>query len=359
MQRSLSDAARALGVRYPERGIVLTASGTTALTLALDASSTTRARVVALPAYACPDVAAAAIGAGFRIMLYDTNSHTLAPELTSVQSALDRGASHVVVAHLCGRVSDVAPIRAIAERSGAVVIEDAAQHAGGSYDGIRAGQLADWSILSFGRGKGLNAGGGGALVYATTSVDVPAITNYSSRLGQAISLGKAAVTDFLSTPTRFWIPAALPFLGIGETEFREPVAVTGMSPAAATLLCAALTRESTAIAQRQDVERFYEENLTDVAAVTCIARDHRAVSGALRFPIRIDSPRASALTNLGVVRFYPRTLHDYAQIQRHVIGPLPEMPGADALSQTLYTLPTHELVTMSERQEIVARLRAR
>ena len=75
--------------RYAPRGVLLTDSGTAALTAALLGVLRDRAgAAVTMPAYACFDVATAADGADAPVLLYDVDPHTLAPELTQVRAAL-------------------------------------------------------------------------------------------------------------------------------------------------------------------------------------------------------------------------------------------------------------------------------
>ena len=57
-------------------------------------------------------------------------------------------------------------LRALAAMGGdADAAEDAAQEAGATLHGRRLGSFGDLSVLSFGRGKGVTGGGGGALLY--------------------------------------------------------------------------------------------------------------------------------------------------------------------------------------------------
>src|SRR6266571_3513589 len=147
------------------RALFLADSGTSALQIALRATLSDRPGApVALPAYCCYDVATAAAGAGVPVVLYDVAAHTLAPDLPSLEQALDRGARAIVVAHLYGMPVDIRPIRERAAQAGAIVIEDAAQGIGAAIGNAPVGTIGSLSILSFGRGKGLSTGGGGAVL---------------------------------------------------------------------------------------------------------------------------------------------------------------------------------------------------
>jgi len=55
----------------------------------------------------------------------------------------------IVVAHLYGTPGKVAEIKTIADRHGALIIEDAAESLGATYNGIQTGMFGDYSCISF------------------------------------------------------------------------------------------------------------------------------------------------------------------------------------------------------------------
>ncbi|GIX50893.1 DegT/DnrJ/EryC1/StrS family aminotransferase [Sphaerotilus sulfidivorans] len=87
--------------------------------------------------------------------------------------------------HLYGQVAEMAALRALADRYGLKLIEDAAQAHGARQHGVRAGALGDAAAFSFYPGKNLGAlGDGGAI---TTNDDALAerlrqLRNYGSAL---------------------------------------------------------------------------------------------------------------------------------------------------------------------------------
>src|SRR6266487_3041737 len=71
-QRAVARVEALLRERYAPRSVLLTESGTAALTTALLGLQHGRtAKAVAIPAYSCYDVATAAEGAGTPVLLYD------------------------------------------------------------------------------------------------------------------------------------------------------------------------------------------------------------------------------------------------------------------------------------------------
>jgi dTDP-4-amino-4,6-dideoxygalactose transaminase len=327
---------------------MLTGSGTGALALALHHAATPGC-TVALPAYACPDLGTAAIAAGAGIRLYDVDPRTLGPDWDSLDAALD-GADLVVGAHLFGRLVDIGEITRRAKQVGAVVIEDAAQFAGGTREGISGGALAAWSILSFGRGKGLNTGGGGALMVQGDGLPAVALSPAS---GATVHLLKTTVSEYLARPAAYGIPARIPALGLGDTVYRPPVAPTGISPVAAALLPEALRTLPLAAAARRSAEQRYETALRDVSHLQCCNAEPIAVSGALRFPLLASPEQMAPLRPLGIARAYPRTLLEYAEIAQRITNGSGAFPGARELAARLHTLPTHGLLTPHDIERII------
>ncbi|WGY03551.1 DegT/DnrJ/EryC1/StrS family aminotransferase [Nocardioides sp. QY071] len=70
----------------------------------------------------------------------------------------------IVAVDLVGQPADFDELRAVADRHGLWLVEDAACSAGASYKGRPAGSLADLAAFSFHGRKGITSGEGGALV---------------------------------------------------------------------------------------------------------------------------------------------------------------------------------------------------
>ncbi len=159
--------------RYHSDHVVLCDSGTSALILALRVASDGAPKpLVALPAYGCYDLATAAIAVGADVVLFDLDPETLAPDPVSFARALQRGPCAVVVAYLYGIPFDAAALSRQAAEVGAILIEDAAQGFGASVADTPCGGIGPLSVLSFGRGKGVTGGGGGALLMRGVSPEL-------------------------------------------------------------------------------------------------------------------------------------------------------------------------------------------
>ena len=347
-------AARLLEEHYRPRALVLTDSGTAALILALRGGLAERPGApVALPAYCCYDVLTAAVGANAPVVLYDIDPVTLAPDLVSLERALQLGAGAVVVAHLYGVPVDLSAIGTLAANAGALVIEDAAQGAGASVNGRAAGTGGSLAVLSFGRGKGVTAGAGGALL-ANDDAGVEAIGRTQIELGTSPRgwslVGAIFAQWLLARPPVYALPASLPFLHLGETVYYAPKKPRRLSRCAAGVLQVTWQfAASEAACRRRRAERLASRLRAEGPfAPVSVLPGH--VPGYLRLPVIASlGARREATTpparRLGVVRGYPASLVDLPACRTRCVNTHIGFPGARMLVKRLVTLPTHSRVS--------------
>jgi len=349
-ERAEARVVALLAERYGAKAVLLTDSGTTALTAALVGVLKERAgSAVAVPAFSCYDVATAADGAGAPVLLYDMDPHTLGPDAASLRAALRRGAGAIVVAHLYGYPVDLGEITRLAADAGAVVIEDAAQAAGATLGGRPAGGQGSLAVLSFGRGKGLTGGSGGALL-AYDAVGVRLVERVRGLVGDPRrglrDLMALAAQLLLVRPNLYSLPAALPFLHLGETIYREPRPLRAPSTASCSVLAATWTLAHRALeARRRHAARLLVELQRQPGFATIRAPDH-ARPGYLRLPV-LASPMArravaeGAARRLGVMPGYPKPLCDLERFGGRTLNRDAAFPGSRLLAARLCTLPTH------------------
>lgn len=75
----------------------------------------------------------------------------------------------IVVAHLYGTPGKIDEIRAIAEKHGALIVEDAAESFGATYKGVQTGMFGTESVISFNGNKIITGSSGG--MYLTDSLE--------------------------------------------------------------------------------------------------------------------------------------------------------------------------------------------
>lgn len=360
---------RLLGLRAPAvalRGgleehlgtaVGLRVSGRDAMRVALGelARETGRDEVI-VPAFTCFSVPAAAVAAGLRVRLVDVTERGALDPTALEALPLERAAA-VVVSNLFGVPEPVGPIRDRVEPAGVRVVDDAAQALGATGPEGPVGSRGARGILSFGRGKPLEALGGGALV-GGGSPGAPE-TVEPGDAGRLPAL-LAALGYRLATSGALygWI-ASIPALGVGRTVF-DP----GFPQGEIRARCAALGAARLPDLEAHRAERAREaERIASAVAGRPGLRPLLAPSGWTgaypRLAIRVADAdtRERVLAALeplgaGAGRLYPTSLARVAALAPHRVE-ASECPGAEALCDGLFTLPTHGRWHAEQRERIV------
>ncbi|MEO8448392.1 MAG: DegT/DnrJ/EryC1/StrS family aminotransferase [Gemmatimonadota bacterium] len=344
---------------YGTDEMVLTDSGTSALRLALEAipvAAPGKPALVAMPAYACYDLATAADGAGVRVVLYDVDPNTLSPDLASLEHALSMGASAVVVVHLYGLSVDLDAITRIVAAAGAVLIEDAAQAVGASYRGRPLGSFGAFGVLSFGRGKGRTAGAGGALLVNDPCARELLLARADPGLPVHDPLGsvaKLAVQWLLGGPAAYRIPASLPFLGLGETPYHRPIPGGALGRRAAAILATTWDASLAEASVRRGNAARWNDVLAGRSQVKAVEPLAGSVPGFLRYPVRLPSGVLDdRARSLGMIPGYPTALADLRGFAERCLPTGRPFPGGRELAMRLVTWPTHGWVTEADRRAV-------
>ena len=346
-------------------------SGTEALQMALRLAMRQFANpIVALPAFTCFDVAAAAVGERARLTFYDVDPNTLSPDLCSLKRALERGARVAVITPLYGFPVDWDGVAELVAQHGALAVEDAAQGGHGDWRGRIVGSMGPLSVLSFGRGKGWTGGSGGALLVREggawrgleeTLAGVPA--GPRGPQAELRVLGGLAAQWALGRPTWYAIPRAIPWLRLGETVYRNPASPRPMTRAASACLAATWPNAAHEAATRRRSAAAVLEAITSSTAIRPITPLPGATPGYLRLPLRLARglcgfPQPATVTRLGLARSYPSVLAAIPQVRPFIDDSPSGWPGAAELVRTLWTVPTHSLLAPMERSVLVTQLQA-
>lgn len=166
----------------------------------------------------------------------------------AVEAAITPRTVGIIAVDVFGQPADFDELRAIADKHGLWLIEDAACSAGASYRGRQAGSLADIATFSFHGRKGITAGEGGAL-----TTDNQEWADHARKLhtyGIAPALSREASTD-------------LPIPSFDEAGFNYR-----MSDVAAGIMLAQLDRLPTLVANRAETARLYGERLPGIEGVS-------------------------------------------------------------------------------------------
>lgn len=335
-------------------------SGTSALAVALRFAAQRRpGRPVLLPAWGCYDLATAADAAEVEVGLYDLDPATLGPDWDSLASGLRGEPAAVVAVHFFGVPVDLQRLSTLTRAAGAALIEDAAQGAGGELGGKPLGAWGDLSLLSFGRGKGLTGGRGGALLAHQESwreaVATVALPPGRESAAEAIAL---LAQWLLTRPGIYRLPASLPWLGLGQTVYHPPHPAAGLSALAAGTLAVTLDLAISEADRRRRHAAWLRERIA-LGACQVPSGVAGGVPGWLRLPVVLPREQSAALSKgsaraLGIYPGYPLALAELPGFGARLTERNTPTPGARELARRLVTLPTHGGLRDADLERLVA-----
>jgi dTDP-4-amino-4,6-dideoxygalactose transaminase len=152
-----AEFAKYLGARHA----VAVSSATAGLHLALDVAGIRPGDEVITTPYTFTATAATVLHVGARPVLADIRPDTLNIDPVEVERRITPRTRALVPVHMAGLPCDMEPLRALAERHGLLVIEDAAHALPARYRGRTIGTLSDLTVFSFYAGKNITTGEGG------------------------------------------------------------------------------------------------------------------------------------------------------------------------------------------------------
>jgi dTDP-4-amino-4,6-dideoxygalactose transaminase len=167
----------------------------------------------------------------------------------------------------------------------------------------------------------------------------------------------ALAQSALGRPEVYGVPAAIPWLHLGETRYCEPQEPRGMSRTAAALLERTLPLATREAGLRRANGEALLHRLASRSDTRAITPPTGGTPGFLRLPVRLqrglDGFTDPVLARrLGVAAGYPSTLAALPPLQRH-LARAGRWPGAEELVRELVTLPTHSLVSEGDRDRLV------
>jgi dTDP-4-amino-4,6-dideoxygalactose transaminase len=304
---------------------------------------------VLIPDYTCYSVAAAIVKAGLKIRFYDLDPKTLTPDRNSLELNCSKLTLAVISQHLFGIPIDLTAFGDITASTGAYHIEDAAQAFGCQDHGKPLGTAGDFGLFSFGRGKPLPLGGGGALVSNHHDVNrmLPAIEASSKWNPLVITM----MTQIVAKPYLYGLAEMLP-IGLGETIFHFKTEDTKL--ALSKLLKPMMGYLPRLNTHRRSVASIYR-NLIDSKHLMSVPEFQEPIYQ--RFPVLAkNGPLPTELRRLGVRRLYPKALHQEVRIAAYAKNIGQKLHGAETLAKKLITLPTHHGINEKIAETIVRKV---
>lgn len=324
---------RYLGANY----VIFMPSGTTAITAVLQALLPPNKDEVILPSFVCKNVPFAVQAAGKNLIFAEAKWDTFNLDEDDIKEKIAERTGAVVAVHLFGTPCNIEGIKAIAKEKGVLLIEDAAQAFGASYEGEKTSTIGDVGILSF-NNKVIDACGGGAVV--TNSKEIyEKVKNYRDSHFSVTRKG------YFKNLIRCWLVSQHPRLAKAiadrlpqKTSINLP---TRLCVSTLVLLRSILPVIDVITSRRQENFKLYDEYLQSLY----IEKPHydMMVEPACTFyTIRLKPSSLarrrdeiqSALDNRGVhTRVVARATHN-------LYGSVADLCVTDELTQCTFSLPT-------------------
>lgn len=256
----------------------------------------------------------------------------------AVEAAITSKTVGIVAVDVAGQCADYDELRAVADRHGLFLVEDAACSAGATYRGRAAGSLADVATFSFHGRKGITAGEGGAFV--TDRADLAAHARKLHTYGIEGALSRAASRE-------------LPIPSFDELGYNYR-----MSDVTAGMMLAQLDRLPDLLAARRHAAARYAELLKDFELVTLPAtaadRDHTWQAYILTLDPSVDRGEvALRLRERGV----QCNFGTYASHVQPLYNSTSECPVAAELFARHLAIPMHANLVDAQIETVAAAVR--
>ena len=302
---------------------IAVSSGTSALIVALTAHGIGEGDEVLVPTFTYAATANAVLLVGARPVLVDIHANTFAIDVDLAEAAITPQTRAIVPVHLFGHPANLTGIRALAGRHGLIVVEDACQALGATWQGRKIG-ASGTACFSFYATKAISAGEGGMIV--TDDGNVAARARKLRNQGE----GERYVTELLSANHR-------------------------MTEIAAALGVCQLARLDDGNRKRRTNAAWLSEKLEDVAIPS---EQPDAYHVYQQYTIRVDAGRRDGLqtaladSDIEAVIYYARSLHQQLLYQERGIGG--SFPVAEAASREVLSLPVHPGLSAPDLERIAA-----
>ena len=158
-----NDLEKAIEKRFDVNHAQLVSSGTAAVSMALVASGIGDGDEVIIPSFTFVASFEAILMIGAIPIVVDIDD-TLTLDISSVISAISPNTKAIMPVHMCGSMANLNALKSICNKHSLLLIEDACQAIGGTYNGQSLGTIGDLGCFSFDFVKTVTCGEGGVVV---------------------------------------------------------------------------------------------------------------------------------------------------------------------------------------------------
>ncbi|MDT0555045.1 DegT/DnrJ/EryC1/StrS family aminotransferase [Patiriisocius hiemis] len=153
----------AFAARMQSNHCQLVSSGTSALTVALASAGVGAGDEVIMPTFTFVASFESIMMLGAVPVLVDIDD-TLTLDPKAVEAAITAKTKCVMPVHMCGSMADLKALKAICDKHNLVLLEDACQAIGGTFEGKPLGSYGDLGCFSFDYVKTITCGEGGGVI---------------------------------------------------------------------------------------------------------------------------------------------------------------------------------------------------
>lgn len=154
---------KAFAERMDSQYCQLVSSGTSALTVALASAGVGAGDEVIMPTFTFVASFESIMMLGAVPVLVDIDD-TLTLDPRAVEAAITPRTRCVMPVHMCGSMADLKALKTICDKHELILLEDACQAIGGTYEGKALGSYGDLGCFSFDFVKTITCGEGGAVI---------------------------------------------------------------------------------------------------------------------------------------------------------------------------------------------------
>ncbi|GGD97696.1 DegT/DnrJ/EryC1/StrS family aminotransferase [Planktosalinus lacus] len=153
----------AFAAKMKSKHCQLVSSGTAALTVALASAGIGAGDEVIMPTFTFVASFESIMMLGAVPVLVDIDD-TLTLDPKAVEKAISSKTKCIMPVHMCGSMANLRALKALCDQHNLVLLEDACQAIGGSYEGKPLGSFGDLGCFSFDYVKTITCGEGGAVI---------------------------------------------------------------------------------------------------------------------------------------------------------------------------------------------------
>ncbi|MFD7158613.1 DegT/DnrJ/EryC1/StrS family aminotransferase [Kribbella sp. NPDC059898] len=309
------------------------ANGTDALHLVLRGLGIGPGDEVVVPANTFVATVEAVVLAGAVPRFADVDERTLLVTADTLKAAVTPATKALIPVHLYGQMPDLTAIAALADDLGLMLVEDAAQAHGATWDGRRAGSFGRAACFSFYPGKNLGAFGDAGAVVTSDARLVELLLSMRDHGRAQNAVGGHFRHDVLGTNSR-------------------------LDALQAVVLSAKLKRLDEWNASRRRLRAVYAERI-DPAAATLVDELEGSAGSCHLAVVQVDDRdrvRADlAAEGIGTGIHYAAPCHLMAPYAEHATG---ELPVVEAAAGRLLSLPMFPHLGTQDAERVADRLNA-